>query len=46
VTHALSVHFDAVLVSGTNQYRVSPLESVSTVALPIFADFTWTPAAA
>src|SRR5215467_13921760 len=30
------LQFDLVEVSGTNQYKVWPLELVSTVALPIF----------
>src|SRR5215467_2057621 len=31
------LQFDLVEVSGTNQYKVRPLELVSTVALPTFA---------
>lgn len=37
------VHFDIVLVSGTNQYRVKPLELVSTVAPPILVVFSALP---
>jgi len=33
------LHLEVVVVSGTNQYSVKPLESVSTVVLPIFAVF-------
>src|SRR5690349_10018102 len=33
------LQFDLVEVSGTNQYRVRPLELVSTVALPNFIVF-------
>jgi len=32
-----ALHFDVVLVSGANQYKVKPLELVSTVAPPILA---------
>jgi hypothetical protein len=34
------LHFDVVLVSGTNQYKVKPLESVSTIVPPIVLEFT------
>src|SRR5215470_18420990 len=33
------LQFDLVEVSGTNQYRVKPLELASTVALPTFIVF-------
>src|SRR5215470_15994792 len=34
------LHFDVVLVSGANQYRVNPLALVRTVAPPIFVVLT------
>jgi len=40
------LHLDLAAVSGTNQYSAKPFASVSTVAPPIFADFSVFPAAA
>jgi hypothetical protein len=34
------LHFDVVVVSGTNQYKVKPLALVTTVAPPILAVFS------
>jgi hypothetical protein len=34
------LHFDVAAVSGTNQYKVRPLPSVTTVAPPILAVFS------
>src|SRR5215472_3200649 len=40
------LHFEAVAVSGTNQYKAKPLALVTTVAPPILAVFSALPPAA